>query len=119
MEYFSLPAYNKARELTEQIARSTQKVPRDIRFTYVVEMKTASMGIMEYIAFANDRPEERAAFLDKAIMDLQRIMIRVRILKDLKYLPLKGYSAIIRKEEELIRQLKGWLNKTTETNNKH
>lgn len=119
MEYYKLPAYNKARELTEQITRSTQKVPRDIRFSYVTQMQTASMGIMEHIAFANENPEERAAYLDKAIMDLQRIMIRVRILKDLKYLPLKGYSAIIRKEEELVKQLTGWLNKTTESNNKH
>lgn len=118
MEHFKLPAYNKARELAMQLIKSTQKVPKDIRYTYVRDLQVMTMGIMEHIAYANEKAEQRIAFLEKAQNDLHAITIRVRILKDLNHISTKGYSVIIRKEEELARQIAGWLNKTRETTNR-
>lgn len=118
MEHYKLPAYNKARELAMQLIKSTQKVPRDIRYTYIRDLQLMAMAIMEHIAFANEKAEERISFLEKALSDLHKITIRIRIMKDLNHISTKGYSVVIRKEEELTRQLVGWLNKTKETNNR-
>ena len=112
MEFFSLPAYNKAREMTRQLLESTQKVPRDFRYTYVRDTILLGMSIMEHISFANDDLGQRAEFLDKAIKDLHSIMIKARIMYDLKHISRKGYNSITKYEGQLESQLIGWRKST-------
>ena len=108
MKFFELPAYNKARQLTMQLMESTQKVPRDMRYTYIRDAILVGMGIMEHIAFANDDINQRISFLESSIEDVHSIMIKVRIMYDLHHISHKGYDAIIRIENELESQLVGW-----------
>lgn len=118
MEFWQLPVYNKCRQLTIQIVRSTQKTPKDIRHDYVRDLNIMVMTIMEKIAFANHADELRVEFIDEALKILKTVKLRVRILKDLNFIKAKGFSAIIAKEESVAKQLQGWKNKTIENQNK-
>ena len=112
METHKLKVYNRARLLSEQIVKSTGKVPRVAKYSYVDPMIVSVYGIMEYISFANDTPEQRVQFIDTALAALNQLKIKVRVLRDLKFVTQKGYDAIIREEENVTRQLNGW-RKTT------
>lgn len=118
MEFWQLPVYNKCRQLAIQIVRSTQKTPKDIRHDYVRDLNIMVMTIMEKIAFANHADELRVEFIDEALKILKTVKLRVRILKDLNYIKPKGFSAITAKEENVVKQLQGWKNKTIENRNK-
>ncbi len=108
METHKLKVYNRARLLSEQIVKSTGKVPRFAKYSYVDPMIVSVYGIMEYISFANDTPEQRVQFIDTALAALNQLKIKVRVLRDLKFVTQKGYDAIIRDEENVTRQLNGW-----------
>lgn len=118
MEFYNLPAYNKARQLAAQLIQSTQKVPRDIKFTYVRDAILVAMRIMEYTAFANETLEQRATYLQMAINDVHAVMIKVRIMYDLRHISRKGYNAITKLEGQLESQLVGWHKSTLEQINK-
>ena len=110
MDHYKLPVYNAARELVVQLTMSTQKVPRDIRITFVRDMQLKGMEIMKNIAFANYRVKKRAEYLTTALEELEDIQISTRVLLDLKFIHEKGFAAIIRKEAETYTQLDAWRN---------
>lgn len=114
METSKLPVYNAARELYLQIHRSTQKVPRSVRYGKIAEVEGLVLSLMEAIAFANDAREvrERLQFIDKSKDMLRRVVVMVRCIRDLGFLRSKSFSAIIRYEDSLARQLSGWERKT-------
>lgn len=112
MDHYKLPVYNSARELVLQLTKSTQKVPRDIRITFVRDMQLKGMAIMRNIAFANYRIKRRAEYLSSALEDLEGFQIDTRTLLDLGFIHEKGFAAIIRKEAETYTQLEAWRNST-------
>ncbi len=117
MENHKLAVYNRARILANQIQESTRKLKRRDKYGYVDPMVLSVYRIMEYISFANERIEDRIAFIDKALEEMDHLRIKARVLLDMKYVKPSGYDAIIREEENVVRQLKGWRNKTEEKQN--
>lgn len=111
-KYIDLPVYKKALDLVFSLTNSTQKTPKDIRFSRVTKMKNDVMDIAKYIAYANDIDSERVAYIEKAVEVLNDIKIDVRSLLDLKYISKTGFSAITLSEAKLSRQLEGWLKST-------
>lgn len=112
MDHYKLPVYNAARELVVQLTSSTQKVPRDIRITFVRDMQLKGMAIMKNIAFANYRIKRRAEYLTTALEDLEDVQISARVLLDLGFIHEKGFAAIIKKETETYTQLDAWKTST-------
>ena len=111
-KYIDLPVYKRALDLVFSLTNSTQKMPKDIRFSRVTKMKNDVMDIAKYIAYANDADSERVAYIEKAVEVLNDIKIDVRSLLDLKYISKAGFSAITLSEAKLSRQLEGWLKST-------
>ena len=111
-KYIDLPVYKRALDLVFSLTNSTQKMPKDIRFSRVTKMKNDVMDIAKYIAYANDADSERVAYIEKAVEVLNDIKIDVRSLLDLKYISNTGFSAITLSEAKLSRQLEGWLKST-------
>ena len=110
-----LPVYNKARQLFDQLERSTQKVPTNIKRGSVAMIEEMIIGVMDNIAFANMSEKDkrtRLAFIQSAIETMQKVKIRVRTLHDLHFITKKGFDAIILAEENVVRQLAGWEKKT-------
>ena len=93
-----------------QISRSTQKVPRTVKYTTVSEMISSAVDIMVNISEANEENfGTREEFLKSALKRLSRIRIQVRCLYDLRYIAKKGLDSISSCEGNLESQLKGWL----------
>ncbi len=113
--YFELPVYKKALDLAKALTLSTQKTPRDIRFTRVTALKNAALDIAEKIAFANgslDDAEARARYIGECIGTLRRMEIGVRVLKDCNHITKSGFGAIVAAEGRLGRQLQAWQDST-------
>ena len=108
MEYYKLPAYNKARELTIQFLASSQKLPRDVKFTFGRECTLMNIYMMKDIADANDDIDQRVESLEQSLQRLHEFNINIRVLLDLHMISKKGFAAISTKSAELERQLSAW-----------
>ena len=113
--FYSLPVYKKALELERQLTLSTRKVPRDVKYERVNSMHETTLRIIEDVAFANEFAASRVEHINRALCELNGLIIRVRILLDLQYITKKGFAAIARCEENVVRQLTGWRNSIENT----
>lgn len=109
IEYYQTPIYNCARLLYVQLAESTHKVPKDVRYDFLAGLKNKVLYLMQTLSLAWELPQERLKELERGRRQLKEVEVGVRMLKDLNYIPVKGYRAIVAKEGNVEKQLSGWL----------
>ena len=112
--YATLPAYKKTIDLDAQFTVSTAKVPRELRYGRLADLRNMILDIMVNIAYADMDETERITYIEKAEGLLDRLKVEVRILYDLKMIKMPGLDAIIAEEGNLAAQLTGWKNSTIE-----
>lgn len=112
--YANLSVYKKTLDLDEQFTLSTAKVPRELRYGRLADLRNKILDIMVNIAYADMCDEDRVYYIEQAEKLLNRLKVEVRILYDLKMIQLSGMDAIIAEEGNLAAQLAGWKNSTIE-----
>lgn len=107
------PVYGELRLLHRQFAMSTKKAPINIKRGAIAEAELAIIQVMDSVSFASESasPVERLTLIRDALRTLRFVEIRVRTLRDLGFIPEKGYAAIMLHEDSTARQLTGWLKK--------
>lgn len=105
-----LPVYNATRRLAIQFAQSTRKAPVNIKRGAIGECEHSIIQIMDSLSFAEAYPTkaEKLTFIRDAKRTLQFVEVRLRTLYDLGYIKARGYSAIMEREDNVMRQLEGW-----------
>ena len=84
------------------------KFPRDQRFVLGERMERQLYGILENLLRAKYTPA-RKAILEQVNLDLEILRFQVRLAKDLRCLPLKGYGLAAEQITAIGRQVGGWL----------
>lgn len=115
METHKLPVYGASRTLYLQLHNSTKRAPISLRRGKINDMELVVADIMRDISFANiDNKGRRCDFIDSALSKMESLEIDVRVIFDLGCTSKKGFAAIIRCEQNVIKQLLGWKKKTLE-----
>lgn len=115
MDVGSLPVYNAARRLFEQIELSTKKCPINIKRGSVAQVEEWAIEILDGVmqaAEAEENSTERVIFINDTLAILRKVAIRVRSLYGVNVIHKKGFGAIMREEASVKKQLKGWARKT-------
>lgn len=110
-----LKVYSSAMALDSQFRASTQKVPKMYKLTDCAKISDGIESLLYDITMAQemkDHLDRRVKCLNEAIDVLRRIEMRVRMLWNNGYITGMGFSAIMVKEDETMRQLIGWRNST-------
>lgn len=111
-----LGVYAAMMDLIVQFDKSTQKVPRHIRITECAKINYLMADVLHCISDAQDDISRRAEILAKGMSSLRKVELMVRMLYDRKMLKLTGYSAIILREDNTMRQMVGWRNSALKKN---
>ena len=109
-EFHTLPVYKAAIELERQFSASTQKTPRILKYGKVDTLHRELIDLIVTVSFASEYDNDRKTFIKEALDRMKRFKIQVRILLDLRAVTQKGFAAIVKTEEDVSRQLHGWLN---------
>ena len=109
-EFYTLPVYKACMELERQLSASTQKTPRILKYGKVDTLHRELIDLIVTVAFASEYDNDRKNFIKEALDRMKRFKIQVRILLDLRAITQKGFAAIVKTEENVSRQLHGWLN---------
>lgn len=108
-EHFKLPVYKAAIDLEKQFVLSTQKTPRRIKYTMVDSIYKSIIDMPVYIAFANNYGDERLQWVEKAVRTMNDVKIHLRVMLDVRAINEHQFSVIMEKQENLSRQLNGWM----------
>lgn len=108
-EFHTLPVYKAAIELERQFSASTQKTPRRLKYGKVDTLHRDLVELIVTVAFAAEYDGDRKGFVKEALDRMKRFKIQVRVLLDLGAMTGKGFAAVVLAEENVSRQLQGWL----------
>lgn len=105
--YEHLPVFKATYDFTLYFYKVSHGFPKDYRYGLASEIHGLNMRLLDYIILANDSQDKRR-YLDNASRCLNLIMIRVRLLSELKVINDKRYGFISTSLIGLTNQVNAW-----------
>ena len=105
--YSHLPIFQSAYDLNLEIHRRVENFPRAHRYSMGERLKNISLDLLELTIKANSQ-KDKLPFLSEMENQLEKLKIMVRTCFDLKIMGEKGFEFLIKKMDEIGRQLHGW-----------
>lgn len=106
-KYDELPVFKATYDLLLRIYVVSQHWSRDIRYTLGEELKKEVIEILQLIYQANSS-RKKIAYLSSSKVKLVKVMLQIRIAKDLKQLTVNQYGLLAEMQENVSKQLSGW-----------
>lgn len=106
----TLLVYKHAYDLVIYFYNVNRNVEREFKFSLSEKIKEELHEVLMNICFANEEvsKERKSQFVQHASAMLTSAKIRIRLLHDLKQLPLKHYAAFAEKITDLSHELNKW-----------
>jgi hypothetical protein len=95
------------------ILSSSEKFPKNARFSIAARIADAALDTMELIIEAI-YTRDRAHILDNVNLYIEKQRVLFRIAKDRKYISIRQYEYIAKSLDEAGRMVGGWRKKTGE-----
>lgn len=110
LEFWELPVYKAAVDLEKQFSASTKNTPRILKYGKIDEIHGEIIDLLVKISFSHVLVQDRIKFIEESLDLMRKVKIQIRILFDIRALSAKGFGALVLCEENVSRQLSGWLN---------
>ena len=108
-QYENLPVFKATYDLLLDLYKTLNNVPRDLRYTLVQDLKNELTQLMVLIYKANSQ-REKTATLRKCLDLFLSVRLRIRLLKDMRFLSVARFAELSLKTEIISKQLTGWHN---------
>ncbi|MCA9358115.1 four helix bundle protein [Candidatus Kaiserbacteria bacterium] len=108
----NLPVYKESYDLIEELFRYVKEFNREYKYTLGERVKTEMIALVIDIYRANSSIEKRGEHIKSARERVEVIRLLLRLLRDLRQLPLEKFVSLNVKIESVSRQLTGWLKKS-------
>lgn len=105
--YQHLPVFQATYDLTLEIHKRVDNFPRVHRYSIGERIKIIGFDLLDLIISANSE-KDKSPHLEKAERILEKLKIYIRLCFDLKIMGGKGFEFLIRKMDEIGRQLNKW-----------
>lgn len=108
MKYEEAPLYVRAYELTKYIMQRVQRFPKQQRFILGARVQGAALDLLEAVMLALVRRDGRRARLDDADTSMARLIVGLRLARDLGLLSHGSVDHALVELREIGRMLGGW-----------
>ncbi len=108
----SLKVYKDSYDLLLHLYQTSVNFNKDFKYTLGEKIKNETLEILINIYQANSNFSERKNNIKLAQDRMEKIIIYIRILKDLKQINLKKFVLLNEKIEIINKQLISWRNKS-------
>lgn len=115
-QYNQLPVYKAAYDLLLEVFLTSQTMKRDYRYSLGEELKKEMMQMMICVYRAN-ATRQKEKHIAQAREHIETVKLQIRLLHDLKQLPLRNMAKFTLQYESISKQLAAWhksLNKNAE-----
>ncbi len=114
--YDQLFVYKSCYTLLQMLYHDLQKLPRDIKYTLLQDVKQDTLAVLRHIYHAQEA--NKAEHLEKSIDCILNVKINLRLLWDLKSISVKTYGRLTEQAEDVFKQLKAWHKSAVSKQNK-
>lgn len=105
--YQHLPIFKAAYELNIEIHRRVNNFPRVYRYSMGERLKNSTLDFLDLMVRANST-RDKFEILSQSEFILEKLKIYIRTCFDLKIFGIKVFEYLVRKMEEIGRQLNNW-----------
>jgi len=105
---WNLPIFEKTYELILWLYPTVNKFPKSQRFILGQHIENTILEILEEVIETNQK-RNKAPFLKKISVKLDKLRILIRLSKDLKFISIRQYSFAAEKINEIGKMLGGWI----------
>lgn len=105
--YYNLPVYKQSYDLLLEVFKLTKEFDREYKYTIGEELKKEMIAMIINIYRANSN-KYRLKYIVSARENIEVIRLLIRLLKDLKQIPVASIARINLAIEELSKQLTSW-----------
>jgi len=112
--YNQLPIYRDVYLLLTEIYQSTNKFPRDYKYTLGQDMKRDCLALFRDLYGANVSADKRAYHLENFLTSFELLKIEIRLCVDLNVLPIKKMAQLSLIMDSIAKQASAWRKKTVE-----
>ena len=105
------PVFEQWYKTTDWILQTCERMPKHARFTISNRIINLTLDNLDYITTAI-YSKNKTSFLQKINMNLERLRIFFRLVKDRRYISINQYEYIMLAINENGKMIGGWLKKT-------
>lgn len=105
--YQHLPIFREAYELNIEIHKRVDNFPRVHRYSMGERLKNMTLDFLDLMVKANSSAD-KFEILSQSEFIMERLKIYIRTCFDLKIFGCKSFEFLVRKIEEICRQLSKW-----------
>ena len=105
--YNQLFVYKSCYDLLLMLYRDLARLPRDIKYTLLQDLKQDTLMVLRYIYHAN-ATQDKATYLEKALEHILNVKINIRLLWDLRQIKENSYARFLEQAENVSKQLTAW-----------
>ncbi len=110
MQQLDVPIIHRIYELYKTLHELQRTIPRSERYSLWMRCEDGTLAVLEDLLSVGYMPtSERADFLTKTGIRLDRIRVLLRLSHDIKILNQKKYIAVQTQLDEIGRMLGGWI----------
>jgi hypothetical protein len=105
--YEHLPVYKATYDLNLYFFKLSQNFPKDFKYGLGMEVRSLLTELLDLIIITNST-KNKCPVIEKAILTLERLKFKARLLHDLKVIRLKSYEFFFVSLTDLSKQLSKW-----------
>jgi hypothetical protein len=107
--YEHLPLFKKTYEFNLYFVRLSRGFPKDFKYGMAAEIRELCLKIIDNIVLANNNVN-KAEYLENILSVIERIKVKIRLLKDLKVIKTCSYKYSFEILIDLSKQTTAWKN---------
>lgn len=108
-QYEHLPLFNSAYNFDLYFVKLSRGFPKDFKYGLAVEIRQLCLEVIDNIILANNH-EDKKEYLQKVLTAIERIKIKIRLLKDMEIIKLSSYRFAFESLVEMSKQATAWKN---------
>ena len=105
--YEHLPVYKATYDLNLYFFRLSQNFPKDFKYGLGMEVRSLLTELLDLIIITNST-KNKCPVLEKALLTVERLKFKARLLHDLRVMRLKSYEFFFVSLTDLSKQLSKW-----------
>lgn len=105
--YDHLPLFKRAYDFKLYFVKLSRGFPKDFKYGLALEVRKLCSEIIDNIILANN-DQQKTEYLQIILLLIERIKIKIRLLKDLGIIKISSYKFIFESLIEISKQTTAW-----------
>jgi len=106
-QYEHLPLFKSAYDFDLYFVKLSRRFPKDFKYGIAAQIRELILEVIDNIILANNNTD-KIKYLDNTLLTIERMKVKVRLLKDLEVIQTSSYKFIFESLINISKQTNAW-----------